>query len=527
MFAQEQSSSFEPSVSRGSGPSARLVVRMHASSARATALRLACCVLFASACADPLVATMGRGAAEILPGATSQPSGAGVLDASARAPLASDAAAREDPLATEAAVADAALEPEPAPDGGLAAPASARAGRRLALEIARKLDRSGRSGPTIVTHNLMTPLWSWIELDLHDEEFPLTVDILASNGIAPRGIVYMLPGGASNFRSSYLTPLDGGLAQYYRRHGYLVVGISPREDHVADQERDLAFMAHWGMAQHRNDIHAVVTLVQSVSALPFEMLGHSYGAASALDYASVYPDQLQRVVALDIYSIDPKLDRASVNRARWTYEAYVTLMESGVYADDSYHDFGPLVRRSFMAPDAGADGGTRLGSGRYTSKQLLLFGMIYSSVLPGVHTPLTGLPGDWPMTMSTIAGEYFTANVPEDDDALFTRTHAATLRAAADVIGGGLISMAFARDFWAVAALEPAYTLHWEQITTEVVWLNSELGYGEQTYGAELMRQAGNTRVEVAVIPEYGHADMLWSKTASEDVWQRLFPDRP
>jgi pimeloyl-ACP methyl ester carboxylesterase len=482
-------------------------------------LRVAWCVWLVSACADSRNTATGHGPAGSRPGASAQSSDAGALDATAVTPLARDAAP-DASVAADAAAEDPTLEPEAPLDGGLAAPTDTRSGRRLALEIARSFDRNG---PAVVTHNVMTPRWTWIELDLHDEAFPLTVDILASNVLAPRGIVYMLPGGASNFRSSYLTPLEGGLAQYYRRHGYLVVGISPREDHVLDQERDLAFMSQWGMAKHRNDIHAVVTLVQSVSALPFELLGHSYGAASALDYASVYPDELQRVVALDIYSIDPNVDRTSINQARWTYEAYVTLMESGVYADDSYHDFGPLVRSSLMAPDAGADSGSRLGTYQYTSKQLLLFGMIYSSVLPGIHTPLTGLPGDWPMAMSTIAGEYFT----EDDNQLFTRTHPATLRAAAEVLGGGLISMAFARDFWAVAALEPAYKLRWDQITTEVVWLNSELGYGEQTYGAELMRKAGNTRVEVAVIPEYGHADMLWSKTAREDVWQRLFPGRP
>lgn len=490
-------------------------------SARAAALHLACSMWLASACGDPFSASSAVGSSSPGPVATSQPSDVWRLDPSASGPTEHDAAPAE-PIAPDAAAEEPVPEPGAEPDEEPAGPTSARSGRRLAIEITRAF---ARSRPTNVTRDVMTPRWSWIELDIHDEDYPLTVDILGSNGLIPRGIVYMLPGGAQNFRSSYLTPLDGGLAQYYRRHGYLVIGISPREDHVSDAERDLAFMARWGMAQHRSDIHSVVTLVQSISELPFELLGHSYGAASALDYASVHPNELRRVVALDIYSIDPNVDRASINRARRTYEAYVTLMESGVYADDSYHDFGPLVRRSLRSPDA--DAGTTPATGQYTSKQMLLFGMIYSSVLPGIHTPLTGLPGDWPMTMSTIAGRYFTGDVLEDDAQLFTRTHAATLRGAAEVLGGGLISMAFARDFWAVAALEPEYTLRWQEITTEVVWLNSELGYGNQTYGAELIRQAGNTRVEVAVIPEYGHADMLWSKTAREDVWQRLFPGRP
>jgi pimeloyl-ACP methyl ester carboxylesterase len=400
--------------------------------------------------------------------------------------------------------------------------AAGATGRRLALGVAESIEAHGR---TLRTRNVTTPRWTWLEILLFDQPYPLTIDILGSNLSAPRGVVYMLPGGATNFRSSFLVPPEDNLASFFRRHGYLVIGITPREDAVTAATRDLSFMEAWDMKQHRDDIRKVVQLVQEVVPLPYELLGHSYGAASALDYAGVYPDEVQRVVALDIYSFDSATDPASMRKARRTHQAYVELMREGVVADTSYVDFPALVRSGLGRPDAGVGRASDNDYGGYTSKQLLLFGLIYSAVLPGVHTDITGLPGDWPIAMSEIAGDDGWEFRPDDDDRTFSRTSIATLRLAADELGSGLISMAFARDYWSVVAeAEGGYPLRWSNNAGKVLWINSELGYNTQMHGADLIRQAGNSNVEKQVVPQYGHADLLWSRTAREDVWERFAP---
>lgn len=414
---------------------------------------------------------------------------------------------------TDAAIVDIIV------DGGAPRP---HTGRHWVQLVSSVIEASGH---TLRTRNVTTPRWSWVELDLFDQAYPLSIDIVGSNLSSPRGVVYMLPGGAMNFRASYMVPPEDNLAHFFRRHGYLVVGISPREDTVPADTRDTAFMQAWTMTQHRDDIRKVVSLVQSIVPLPYELLGHSYGAASALDYAGAFPGEAARVVALDIYSFDPRLPDGGMRRARRTHAAYLDLQRAGVHADTSYADFPALVREGLGRPDSGVGRGDDDQYARYTSKQMLLFGMIYSAVLPGVHTEITGLPGDWPMAMSTVAADEGWEFRPSDDNRTFARTSLPTLLLVADELGGGLISMAFARDYWSVVSMvEGAHPLHWDNIVGDVVWVNSELGYHTQMYGAELIGAASGARVRTSVVSGYGHADMLWSRTAREDLWESLLP---
>lgn len=396
-------------------------------------------------------------------------------------------------------------------------PTAGYPGRYWAMKAERSIERDGI---VVKTHDVTVGRMSWIQLSVYDQRYPLRVDIVSDIFAPPKRVVYMLPGGGTNFTASFLSRAEGGLANFFRVHDYLVIGVTPREDSVPDGEKDLSFMKYWGMEQHREDIRSVVTKVQAAVPANYEMAGHSYGAASALDYASHFPDEPRRVIALDIYSIDPDADRAGIKRARRTRDAYEELIAEGTYADTSYQEFGSVAREGLT--DGGMDADSAWD--RYTSKQLLLFGLVYSSVLPGVHSSITGLPGDWPMASSGAANEYDDTGVdPENDRRLLRRTSLTTLRAAAEFMGSGLISMAFARDYWSVVALGHGYTLPYAKIACPVIWLNSELGYADQMFGARLVRESGNLRVTTAVIPDYGHVDMIYGNTAREDVWDRLF----
>jgi pimeloyl-ACP methyl ester carboxylesterase len=373
--------------------------------------------------------------------------------------------------------------------------------------------------------------WIWIEIDLHDETYPITIDVVASRNAKADHVLYMLPGGSVNFRSSFFTPTDHNLTHFMRERGAVVVGISPREDNVPSTLDDYSFMADWGLKKHRADIRSVVDVVQAVAGLPYDMLGHSYGASCALDYAANDADDLRRLIVLDIYSMVPGTMAPGASpgddAAELTYQAHVELMRQGVYHDTSYGSTKLAVSLAEQAPglDSGVSRADAGYPGNFLLEAYLYYSLIYSAPLPGIHTPITGLPGDWLMKQSTLAGAYTLARSPGGDRYSFEHTRIETLREAAAKIGGGLIPVALERDFWAVNAGNPDYVIAFEKIRAEVTWLNTEFGYNEHFYGAQRIAEAGNPHVTTAIIPGYGHADMVWSATAAEDAWSLLPSD--
>src|SRR6266545_4608830 len=68
------------------------------------------------------------------------------------------------------------------------------------------------------------PDWVHTRFAVHDETYPLVVDVVASTTIQPSRVVYMLPGGGLNFDCNFFTPRDRNIAHFLRHHGYLVVG---------------------------------------------------------------------------------------------------------------------------------------------------------------------------------------------------------------------------------------------------------------------------------------------------------------
>ena len=362
------------------------------------------------------------------------------------------------------------------------------------------------------------------ELALDDEAYPLTVDIVACGHKAPQKIAYFLPGGGTNFQSSFFSPREDNLSQFFCEQGYLVVGVTPREESIPADTQDLSFTQSWGMARHRRDIRSIVQRVQGTLALPYEMLGHSYGASSALDYASHYSAELERVIALDIYSIDPASDPTGIAQAQATYAAHVTLLEQGQFVDPANAQagvFAQLTPEAHMA-DSGASREAYGVPGNFTNDGLIYISLIYNAQLPGIHSNLTGLAGDWPLKQSVFAGTYSFAPDPLDDVFAFNYLERSTLTAASAAARSGLIPLAFARDYWAVVAGHSAYSIDWTAIKTRLVWLNAELAYGAQTFGARAAAAAGNSHVQVGIIPGYGHGDMLLSRSARKDVWRLL-----
>ena len=385
----------------------------------------------------------------------------------------------------------------------------AATGRQMAQQAIAAMQSSA---PTTTVQSMTSLAWSWFEVSFQDETYPLTIDLVGSNFLSPKKVIYLLPGGGLNFRSSFFTPVGDNLTQFFRRAGYLVVSITPREDSVPSGG-PLDCIAEWGMAKHKEDIHEIIEIIQGRLNLPYRILGHSFGAAYALDYAASY-DGAEKIIALDIYSFGEGSDGA-LNSAT-TCGAYQELMGEGTYADTTFSDFKQLMFLSMLLP--GLDSGEPregLGcSGNFTLEGLLFFSLIYSSEVPGIHTDITGLPGDWPLVQSYAAGEYVCSDNPADDEYFLDLSDIVTLRTASFKMGSGLVPCAVYRDWYAVNAHNGVYEIDWGGIQEPVLWVNTGLGYGEQWYAPP-----ENTEIERVVIDGYGHLDVFSNTTAQQDIW--------
>ncbi|MGW6706993.1 hypothetical protein ACWGDE_19175 [Streptomyces sp. NPDC054956] len=351
----------------------------------------------------------------------------------------------------------------------------------------------------------------WIRLTLPVDDggpAPVTVDVVADTRRAPRGIAYLLPGGGLNFCADFFTPGDLNLAHRLRREGLLVVGVTPRED--AATAADIG--PDRGLAAHRRDLAGVVAALDGALGLPYQYAGHSAGAALALDAAAHdRSPRLTRVVVLD--TTGPYEGDLAV-RAAAMRDGYEDRLAQGEYAADP--GLAALIARAVTDPDAPSQVPWPPDpSLRFTNAGLAHFVLVRTSALPG--------PANWIYTRGHSAGSYVFGATPAEDRFALTHTPLATWHAATSALGSGLIPTALMRDLAAIwAGDEKTYEIGWDRIDAEVVWINTELGRGDHSRGAQLIRTGGNDRVGFTVVPDYGHGDAVWSTTAEADVWSLL-----
>lgn len=366
--------------------------------------------------------------------------------------------------------------------------------------------------------------WTWVEFDYFDEKYPLTIDILFSNKKLPERVIYLVAPSGYNFRCNYFTPQSHNIAHFMRKNGYLVIGITFREDHLPLDQAD-ASITKWGLAKHRQDMHKVISAIQSVVPLPYELLGQAISAVCILDYAAHYSNpKFKRVIILDTDSFDPNIVPMKVEYAKLSYSAACQLINQGVYVNGFVKSMKDLIFAAMLYPEADS-GQARPGlPGNFTYEGLLHFSLINTAYLPGLYTPLTGLPGEWVMIQGAAAGYYQFSQDPLDDDYDLLHTEIQTLALVANQIGEGSIPIALDRDMYAVMALNGAYTIDWSGIKEEVVMVNGQFSSGEQVYYGTQIRNAGNPNVTINVIPGYAYVDLLYGANAEQDVW-RYFLD--
>ncbi|WP_181799585.1 hypothetical protein [Kitasatospora acidiphila] len=320
-------------------------------------------------------------------------------------------------------------------------------------------------------------------------EFPVAVEVFPSAVVEPHRVVVLLPGGGLNARASFATAGDRSLAEFLAAAGYLPIGVTPRED--AADAADAREAADWGLAAHRTDVERVLTAVDEYLGLPYDLLGHSAGAALALDLAAQSGCAAGRVLVLDTTGpYDPETEPDWSARAAALCDEFQRRLAAGELLLD------PGLKAAFAAFSA--------TGGSPEVRERLTLALTRTSELPG--------PVNWIYHRGHSAG----------GESLDLDVWA---RAMAE-LGSGVQPLAMLRDLAALwAGREEVYRIDWSAIRADVVWVNGGLGRGDHDLGARLIR-AGGARVDYRVAPGFGHGDMVWASQAQDAVWPLLL-DQP
>ncbi|NGO74998.1 hypothetical protein G6045_04780 [Streptomyces sp. YC504] len=363
------------------------------------------------------------------------------------------------------------------------------------------------AAPTVLDRGIG---WTRTRFLIEGDGSPYAVDVVADTGQRPRSLAYLLPGGGLNFTANFFTPRERNLAHHLRRLGHLVIGITPREDLATAA----GIGAGRGLAAHRVDARRVIDAVDAALRLPYQLIGHSAGAALALDLAGRGGDRrLERVVVLD--TTGPYEGDLAV-RAGQARDTFQSLIDQGSYVNDP--GLKGLLARALSDPDGASPVPRPVDpTTRFTHAGLAHYALIRTNTLPG--------PANWIYRQGHAAGTYTFGASPAEDHFTLAHSPLPVWGEATAALGSGLVPHALLRDLCAIWAGDDAtYRIAWDRIRAEVVWINMELGRGDHPLGADLIRRNGNRHVTFQVVPGYAHGDPVWGEQADVEVWPLLTP---
>lgn len=363
----------------------------------------------------------------------------------------------------------------------------------------------------------------WTQLLLHDHDIlPIRIDILADIFRASTRNIYLSPGTGLNVESNFITPVSNNIAVFLANKSYLVIGITPREDAVP-QDFNFELMKDWGLQKHTDDFSKIVKLFQSIYNIDYDILGHSAGAAVAFNYSSKVNFQkdkkLKAVRIIDMIGEYPP-NSQEFNNAQISLNASNQLISGGIFVDSDIAGFKFITQQAQLDPngDSGVPRPVPSG-GNFTNIGLLHFSLIFTGQLPGILTDITGLPGSWYFKQGFLSGTYQFGETPIGDMFSLTHTNINTIYSSTSSIGSGIYPLAYERDFYSLWV--NSFPLIWANIKVPVFYVNTELGFGDESYTVGLLT---HSNVTSNMIYDYGHADPVYSDNAETDIWNILVP---
>ena len=370
----------------------------------------------------------------------------------------------------------------------------------------------------IINNNI---LWTQFLLDDGDI-LPIKIDLLNDLFSRQTKNIYLSPGTALNIQTNFITPKNKNLAVFLANKHYLVIGISPREDN-APANFNFDLIKDWGFEKHTQDFSEIVDIFQRIWDRDFDVLGHSAGALVVLNYSSTpsyisstTSNKLKTVRVIDEVGQYP-LNSTGFQNSQASLNAANQLIANGTFVDNTFLGFVFLAQQAKTNP-TGDSGVPRPAGDNFTNEGLLFFSLINTAFLPGLLTPITGLPSFWYLKQGFNSGTYEFGPTPLEDKYALLHTNIQTIFDALSSIGSGTYPIAYDRAFYALRINQ--FPLNWGNIKVPVFWINTELGFGDASFTISLLK----TQTTYDVVKNYGHADPVYSDTADIDFWPKLFP---
>ena len=356
----------------------------------------------------------------------------------------------------------------------------------------------------------------WTQLLLYDNDaLPIKIDILKCLTKSLTKNIYLSPGSGLNTEINFITPKNRNLAIFLANKGYLVIGVTPRED-AATLTFNFELMKDWGLTKHTNDFSEIIEIFQKISNIDYDVLGHSAGAEVVLNYSSITENKkLSAVRIIDIigqYSPDSQ----NFQNAQISLSATNQVINSGIFINTDNLGFKFLVQQAITDPK-GDSGIPRPTTGNFTNEGLVFFSLIFTGQLPGILTPITNLPSSWYYVQGYLAGTYEFGPTPLLDIYSLTHTNIQTIYNSIGSLGSGIYPLTY--DNYATWC--GVFPLQFSNIKVPVYYINTELGFGDASYTVSLL---SNANVTYAIVNNYGHADPVYSNTAETDFWSKLVP---
>jgi pimeloyl-ACP methyl ester carboxylesterase len=303
----------------------------------------------------------------------------------------------------------------------------------------------------------------------------------------------LLHGDFATFDTSF-TP---GLAPYLAAHDTDVWGVDRRWTLATDDISDFGSMS---VAQELGDLRTALVLARATRSADgsgtgkLALVGFSHGAQLAYTYAAADGSQMSALAALDFFGTyspdDADLQAASCDNSAFEYQ----LVADG--STDSPNDF--FIQAGMLDRTAPNDASPFIPDITNRDFVLLLLGQTYR---------LAPITPDYRLLQLNADGTAFAhvAEATADRWIEDAPPHQSMLEAAdldAQLCGNGPIAA-------------PLSNIH-----VPLLYLGAAGGVGAR--GLYTTTRVASTDVTTRVVPNYGHADLLFANTAPQLAWQPL-----
>lgn len=337
---------------------------------------------------------------------------------------------------------------------------------------------------------------------------PVGIHVLKKKEIENKEFNVLLPGTGLNSSTNFFINEKKSMAKYLADKGIQVVGVDYREANIEfNPTADYNYMATMGISQHTDDLEKIINLIQKETGISkYSIVGHSLGGLIGLDFASKHSwdSNLLRLYVIDTAgTLNESQEPQLVQSQRDNYNATVALISDGETVNFEMLGFSVLAINAKTDPEGDSGIPNPLGI-NWTNYQYFLIASIYTGMMPGNEIFMQGFfAGDLSI------GLYYTP-----------------IETVYNISSQGKIfPLKINEDIFGIYAGVPgSYQIKWKTIKVPIKWENFELGIGFRgKEAANLIKKGGNQNVRFRIVPDYAHADGIYSLTAEQDVWNPLF----